>query len=199
MSNTLDRRTLLRSTGAVVTTAVLAGCGGDDDDGGGGDGGDGEDGVATDTETETGTEAATDTETETGTEAVTDTEGGETTEASQEVSEYLSETSNFEGSLAVVTGEDTVTVRVGSEANGGAFGFTPPAVKISTGTTVQFEWTGAGGNHNVLSEGDGPLDSGEAVNAEGVEYEYTFENADTYLYYCEPHKTLGMKGAIVVE
>ncbi|PSP93979.1 halocyanin domain-containing protein [Halobacteriales archaeon QS_4_62_28] len=191
MTDSLDRRTVLRSTGAVVTAGLLAGCGGDGGEDGSGDddGGGGEDGGTTDTETDTPTE----------TEMSTETEGGETAGASQEVSEYLSETSNFDGSVSTMTDQDTVTVTVGAEANGGAFGFDPAAINVSTGTTVQFEWTGEGGNHNVVSDGDGPLDSGEAVGEEGVNYEYTFEEAGTYLYYCTPHETLGMKGAIVVE
>ena len=124
--------------------------------------------------------------------------GGGSVEASQEVADYLSETSNFDGTLADMTGQDTVTVAVGAEANGGAFGYDPAAVQISTGTTIEFEWTGEGAAHNVVSEGDGPLDSGSAVDASGVEYEYTFEETGTFLYECTPHSSLGMKGAIVV-
>ncbi|WP_018258298.1 halocyanin domain-containing protein [Halomicrobium katesii] len=175
MSDSLNRRTLLRSTGAIAAAGLLAGCSGD----GGGD----------------ATESATDDEM---TESATDS-GGSSMEASDEVAEYLGETSNFDGTVADMTGQDTVTVTVGSEANGGAFGYDPAAVQISSGTTVEFEWTGNGGTHNVKSEGDGPLDSGGAVDTEGVEYEHTFESSGTFRYYCTPHESLGMKGAIVVE
>ncbi|MFB6222200.1 MAG: plastocyanin/azurin family copper-binding protein, partial [Haloarcula sp.] len=46
--------------------------------------------------------------------------------------------------------------------------------------------------------GDGPLDS-ELVADEGSAYEHTFEETGTHLYSCEPHKSLGMRGAIIVE
>ena len=160
MTDSLNRRTLLRSTGALAAAGLLAGCSGDG-------------GSATESATETEmTESATENE-------MTESEsGGGSVEASQEVADYLS--------------------AVGAEANGGAFGYDPAAVQISTGTTIEFEWTGEGAAHNVVSEGDGPLDSGSAVDASGVEYEYTFEETGTFLYECTPHSSLGMKGAIVV-
>jgi len=186
MTDSLDRRTLLRSTGAIAAAGLLAGCSGD----GGGD--------ATESETE---DVMTESETEQMmTESETDGDsGGSSGEASQEVADYVGDSSNFDGSVADMTGQDTVTVTVGADANGGAFGFDPVAARISTGTTVEFEWTGEGGAHNVVSDGDGPLDSGSAVDTSGVEYEYTFEEAGTYLYECTPHSSLGMVGAIVVE
>ena len=57
---------------------------------------------------------------------------------------------------------------------------------------------GEGGGHNVVSDSDGPLDSGNPVDTSGVEYEHTFEEDGIYKYYCAPHKSLGMKGAVVV-
>jgi len=169
MTDTLNRRTLLRSAGSIAAAGLLAGCSG-------GDGGDGE----------SGGDGGSDGD-------------GESGEASQEVADYLSETSNFDGTVADMTGQDTVTVEVGTEGNGGAYAFAPSAITISQGTTVEFDWTGEGSTHNVVSDGDGPLDSGSAVQAEGVQYEYTFEEAGTYLYNCVPHESLGMKGAVVVE
>jgi hypothetical protein len=71
-------------------------------------------------------------------------------------------------------------------------------VRISPGTTVVWEWTGAGGGHNVVAE-DGTFSSGEDyVSEAGYTYEYTFESEGTYRYVCVPHETLGMKGAVVV-
>jgi len=179
MNDSLDRRTLLRSTGAIAAAGLLAGCSsdgesGDGGDGGSGDGSDGGDGGSDDTTTTADTEA------------------------SEEVASYLDGVSNFDGTVSVMTGQDTVTVSVGAEGNSGNFAFAPAAVRVSTGTTVEFEWTGEGSTHNVVSDGDGPLDSGSAVDAEGVQYEYTFEEAGTYTYNCTPHASLGMKGAIVV-
>mgnify|MGYP000280101530 FL=1 len=111
---------------------------------------------------------------------------------------FLDQVGNYDGSVADATGQDTATVEVGVQANGGAFGFGPPAIHVDNGATVQFEWTGNGGGHNVVSDGEGPLDSGSAVSSAGVNYEHTFEEDGIYPYVCVPHESLGMKGAIVV-
>ena len=111
---------------------------------------------------------------------------------------FLDQVGNFDGSTVDARGQDTVTVEVGVQANGGAFGFGPPAVHVDNGATVAFEWTGEGGGHNVVSDGDGPLDSGSAVSQSGINYEHTFEEDGIYPYVCVPHEGLGMKGAVVV-
>ncbi|MFY4814649.1 halocyanin domain-containing protein [Haloarcula sp. AONF1] len=111
---------------------------------------------------------------------------------------FLDQVGNYDGSVADATGQDTATVEVGVQANGGAFGFGPPAIHVDNGATVQWEWTGNGGGHNVVSDGEGPLDSGSAVSSAGVNYEQTFEEDGIYPYVCVPHEGLGMKGAIVV-
>jgi len=111
---------------------------------------------------------------------------------------FLDQVGNFDGSTVDATGQDTVTVEVGVQANGGAYGFGPPAVHVDNGATVQWEWTGEGGGHNVVSDGDGPLDSGSTVSQAGVNYEHTFEEDGIYPYVCVPHEGLGMKGAVVV-
>jgi len=112
--------------------------------------------------------------------------------------DWLSSVSNFDGETVDATGQDSATVEVGVQANGGAYGFGPAAIHVDNGATVQFEWTGEGGAHNVVSDGDGPLDSGDTVDTSGVEYEHTFEEDGIYPYYCVPHESLNMKGAIVV-
>ncbi len=114
------------------------------------------------------------------------------------VDEWLVESSNFDGTIVDRTGTDTATVTTGAKGNGGEFAFDPPALKVSTETTVRWEWTGEGGPHNIVSKGDGPLDS-ELVAESGSDYQHTFEEPGTYLYSCKPHKGLGMRGAIVVE
>jgi halocyanin-like protein len=111
---------------------------------------------------------------------------------------FLDQVGNYDGSVTDATGQDTATVEVGVEANGGAYGFGPAAIHVDNGATVQFEWTGNGGGHNVVSDGDGPLDSGSAVSSAGVNYEHTFEEDGIYPYVCVPHEGLGMKGAVVV-
>lgn len=117
---------------------------------------------------------------------------------------YLSDTGNFDGTTADATGMDTITVSVGA-GNQGLF-YDPAAVVVEPGTTVQFEWTGNGGAHNVYNDDAlGSVDerlfeSGSPVDATGVQYEFTFEGGDTGMhpYACSPHKALGMRGVIVV-
>jgi len=111
---------------------------------------------------------------------------------------HLADVGNYDGTVTDLTGRDTITVEVGVSGNGGAFAFGPPAVHVDNGTTVLFKWTGDGGSHTVVSEGDGPLDSGSAVAELGVNYEYTFETDGIYNYHCGPHEALGMRGSIVV-
>ena len=122
-------------------------------------------------------------------------DGGETV---PDYGGFLDQVGNFDGATVDATGQDTVTVEVGVQANGGAYGFGPPAVRVDNGATVQWEWTGNGGGHNVVSDGDGPLDSGSTVSQAGVNYEHTFEEDGIYPYVCVPHEGLNMKGAIVV-
>lgn len=123
--------------------------------------------------------------------------GTPTGDAPTAVAEYLSETTNFDGSVRDETGSEAASVEVGSEANGGNFGFAPPAIRVDAGTAVTWAWTGMGGLHNVVHE-DGDFES-QQTQEEGFEFEYTFDTAGTYLYYCTPHRGLGMKGAVVVE
>ncbi|WP_237560357.1 halocyanin domain-containing protein [Halolamina sediminis] len=103
---------------------------------------------------------------------------------------------NYDG-VVDRTGEDEVTVQVGSQANDGAFGFGPAAISVSSGTTVTWEWTGDGGSHDVQAD-DGSFAS-ELTDEAGHTFSHTFDNTGTTKYYCMPHKTMGMKGAVVVE
>jgi len=110
--------------------------------------------------------------------------------------EWFSNVDNYDG-VVDETGSDSVTVEVGTQANGGAYGFGPAAVRIDPGATVTWEWTGNGGSHNVVAEGDASFES-ELVGDAGYTFEHTFEEAGVYRYACTPHKALGMKGAVVV-
>ncbi len=120
-------------------------------------------------------------------------EGGDGAKTVPDYGGFLDSVGNFDGSTVDATGQDTVTVEVGVQANGGAYGFGPPAVHVDNGATVQFEWTGNGGGHNVVSDGDGPLDSGSTASSAGVNYEHTFEEDGIYPYLCVPHEGLNMK------
>jgi halocyanin-like protein len=143
-------------------------------------------------------------------------DGGGTTTISGEsypaINRWLTETDvgdatdNYDGTLADRTGQGTVTVSVGSEGNGGAFAYDPPAVLVSTGTSIEWSWTGDGGDHNVeaepddqIGESDFEFSSGEATTATGVQYTRSMDEVGVALYHCEPHLSLGMKGAIAVE
>jgi len=110
---------------------------------------------------------------------------------------WLDDVDNYDGTHDY-TGQDEVTVEVGAGENGLKFG--PAAILIDPGATVVWEWTGAGGNHNVVAV-DETFDSGDPVGEEGTTFEYTFEDAaegDAFNYACEPHESVGMKGAVAI-
>jgi halocyanin-like protein len=108
---------------------------------------------------------------------------------------WLDGANNYDGTVEDMTGSDTVTVEVGAGSTGLAFG--PAAVRISTGTTVEFEWTGSGGGHNVHAQEGASFESETHIDA-GVHFTHTFEEAGTVKYQCDPHQTV-MKGVVVVE
>ena len=116
----------------------------------------------------------------------------------EDIENHLSDANNYGGSLEDTTGESEVTVDVGVGSKG--YAFDPAAVRISSGTTVTWEWTGKGGRHNVASvEGsETEFSSGESVEGEDSKYEQSFDSAGSQLYVCDPHKAQGMKGAIEV-
>jgi halocyanin-like protein len=107
---------------------------------------------------------------------------------------YLDDVPNYDG-VVDKTGQDEVTVTVGGEANN-FLSFEPPAIHVDPGTTVVWEWTGKGGSHNVVHEG-GNFESDLKVE-QGFSFSHTFETDGIFKYYCQPHKVLGMKGAVVV-
>ena len=109
---------------------------------------------------------------------------------------YLDDVGNFDGSVVDATGQDEVTVEVGAEGNGGNLAFGPVAVHVDSGATVVWEWTGEGGSHNVVSEA-GAFES-DLVSEQGSTFERTFEEDGLYNYFCQPHKSVGMKGSVVV-
>ncbi|WP_435195464.1 halocyanin domain-containing protein [Natronomonas sp. EA1] len=92
------------------------------------------------------------------------------------------------------TGDETKTIMVGAQGNGGPFAFDPTAILVDAGTKITWEWVA--GTHNVVAV-DGSFRSGDPV--EGGTYTYTFDEPGVYTYFCEPHRGLGMKGAVVVQ
>lgn len=110
--------------------------------------------------------------------------------------DWFDNVSNFDGTTDR-TDRTKVRVAVGAQGNGGGFAFEPAAVAVSTGTLVEWEWTGDGGDHNVVAE-NGSFRS-EYANSAGYTFSHRFERSGVHLYYCKPHRSIGMKGAIRVE
>jgi len=109
---------------------------------------------------------------------------------------WMSGVGNY-SEVADATGQDEVTITVGSQANGGNFGFDPAAVQVDPGTTVVWEWNGEGGQHNVVAEEGGEFES-ELVAEAGFTFEQTLDSEGVVKYFCQPHRALGMKGVVVV-
>jgi halocyanin-like protein len=178
-----DRQTSRRHYLLAAGALALAGCSGGSAD---------DEPTATDDDEPTATPSpttTTPTATSTGTPTPTGPYGG-----------WFSDTENFEETVDR-TGEQTVTVRVGAQGNGGALAFDPPAVRVSPGATVRWEWVE--GRHNVAVQsqpGDADWDGYPQQVAEpGFTYEHVFDTRGVYLYYCTPHLPKGMKGALVVD
>jgi halocyanin-like protein len=110
------------------------------------------------------------------------------------LSDWLGDLEGYDGPVDR-TGRGEVVVTVGAGDDGLAFD--PLAVTVDRGTTVVWEWTGRGGRHNVVGR-DGAFES-EYYNDEGATFEYTVDDERAYAYYCQPHRTLGMKGGVRVE
>lgn len=91
------------------------------------------------------------------------------------------------------TGEERVTVAVGA---GSGFAFSPANIVVDTGTTVRWEWTGAGGVHNVIDR-SGAFESGLTAEA-GHTFTHTFDEPGVFEYVCTPHQTRGMVGTVDV-
>jgi halocyanin-like protein len=113
------------------------------------------------------------------------------------VESYLADANNYDGTVEDFTGQDEVVVEVVTDDDTDQINFfDPPAIRIDQGTELTWEWVG-GGAHSVTHE-DSEFDSG-LLDSEGATFSHAFDETGTYLYYCKPHKSLGMKGAVVVE
>ncbi|MFB6137017.1 MAG: halocyanin domain-containing protein [Halobacteriaceae archaeon] len=107
---------------------------------------------------------------------------------------WFENVSNFEGTVDR-RGQDSVTVTVGAQGNGGPYAFDPPAVHVDPGTTVTWEWSGNGG-HDVAATDDSF--ASELKRKEGYTFEHTFDSPGVTRYKCTPHAPMGMKGAVAV-
>ena len=174
---TLNRRSFVQTAGALGIATALAGCGGngdaggnDDDDGNGGGGDDGN-----------GDES--------------DGGGDEASFLAEEpdYDGWFDDVDTYEGTVDL-TDADEITVDVGSD---GGLSYGPAAVAVSPGTTVVWEWTGEGGDHDVVAEDD--TFATESTSEAGHTFEHTFEESGVHEYVCTPHRAVGMKGAVYVE
>jgi halocyanin-like protein len=115
--------------------------------------------------------------------------------AKPDVGGYLQGANNYDGEIVDARGQDEVTIDVGA---GDGLSFGPAAVWVDVGTTIVWEWTGNGGAHNVISDNVSAVDSGSPVGDTGTTYEFTPESSQIIEYYCSPHESSGMLGAVAV-
>lgn len=126
---------------------------------------------------------------------------------------YLSGEGTWGGVTIEAFDVETVTVAVGAEGNGGFHAFDPAAIAIEPGTTVEWEWTGSGGGHDVVHDNAVPgyetdqrvfnseAEHGGGTTSEaGFVYECTFDPGmeGVYPYFCSPHLDSPMVGVVVV-
>lgn len=164
MAFDIDRRQFVKSSGALLAIAPIAGCSGN----GNGDDGNGDADA-----------------------------NGDDGNGDGDIDEWLADVENYDGSVADETGQDEITI-INGEVDGAdqQYVFDPPAVEVDAGTTVVWEW--AGDDSHSVTDDDGDFDSG-IIDGDGETFEYTFDEAGTYLYYCQPHRSLNQKGAVIVE
>lgn len=115
---------------------------------------------------------------------------GQTDDQKIDFDGWFDNVDNYEG-VVDIRGRDEVTIEVGA----GHLQFSPPAVLVDPGTTIVWEWVG--GRHNVIEE-NGAFSS-ELAQERGFTFEQTFEEPGVTKYFCSPHVSAGMKGAIVVD
>jgi len=123
-----------------------------------------------------------------------------TAAAQSELPDFGSHLSGVDGGTEDFRGQSEVTVQVGASGNGGNLAFAPAGIWVDPGTTVIWEWTGEGGDHNVESV-DGPASfQSETVGESGFTFEHTFSESEAGItnYQCSPHASLGMLGAVAV-
>ncbi len=91
---------------------------------------------------------------------------------------------------SVLMAQTTHVVEVGDNF------FSPSELTIETGDTVRWENAAGGGIHDVVSETNAWTPS---VLANEFTFEVTFNDSETFDYFCTPHRNFGMVGTINVE
>ena len=92
------------------------------------------------------------------------------------------------------------TVAVGPNGN---LVFEPATVYVTPGSTVTWNWESDDHNIVVESQPDGANWEGteggpNVLYDTGHTYEHTFDTKGSYTYYCQPHRTAGMVGEVIV-
>ena len=113
------------------------------------------------------------------------------------IDDWVARAPNFTGTVADRTDSATTTVTVGAPDSSNQFVFSPPVLRIATGTTVEWQWAGDS-PHTVTFENQ-DIGTDDVVAESGVQFTHTFEESGEYRYRCAPHESLGMRGAIIVE
>ena len=75
--------------------------------------------------------------------------------------------------------------------------FYPESLTINEGDSVRFMWGGEFLPHNSVEE-NGIFDSGDPEREVDYLYTFTYEQAGSYNFFCEPHESVGMEGSITV-
>ena len=75
--------------------------------------------------------------------------------------------------------------------------FSPSSVTVDEGDAVRFFWDGQILPHNAVEE-NGTFDSGDTTSNEDYRFVFLPGLNGTFEYYCEPHRSLGMVGEIIV-
>lgn len=109
---------------------------------------------------------------------------------------WLEKTSNY-SKTCDFRGQDTAEVTVGVKANNAYWGFGPAAIAVTPETTVTWTWNGRGGSHDVVELED-RFDSGTPADSGSKTFEVTFDTPGVYKYFCTPHRSQDMKGAVFV-
>lgn len=109
---------------------------------------------------------------------------------------WFDDVSNYQDTTWDYRGKERVTIDVGAPGSDGYYKFGPAAVAVSPGTVVVWKWTGMGGGHDVVAS-NGSFKSAYLTGA-GKTFSHTFDASGLYTYYCSPHKSMGMKGAVYV-
>ena len=75
--------------------------------------------------------------------------------------------------------------------------FYPESLTLNEGDSVRFMWGGEFLPHNSVEE-NGVFDSGDPEREVDYLYTFTYEQAGSYNFFCEPHESVGMEGSITV-